>query len=274
MIDSDEFRKQLQTKYAYSTPEKVKRGFWYRLLGRTDFFYRCAVFGIVARGAKLGRGDNWNRDTWLDLSLGMARCIEGCGGRVEVSGGEHLANLEGPVVIVANHMSLLETFALPSIILPFVDLTFVVKESLTRMPLFKDVMKGSKPISVARKNPREDLKKIMELGPKEIAAGRSVAIFPQSTRTATFNPATFNTLGLKLAKRAGVPLVPLALKTDLHGLGGWVRDFGPVDRSKTVYFKFGPPIPVTGRAREAHAECIQFISDNLRNWGGHVEADA
>jgi 1-acyl-sn-glycerol-3-phosphate acyltransferase len=275
MINADTFREQLRADGAYSTPDRVDLALRYRLFGRWDFFYKWSVFKIVVRGAKLGRSGGWNQDAWLDLSLDMARCIEGCGGRLEISGGEHMVGLKGPVVIVANHMSLLETFAMPSVVLPFSDLTFVVKESLTRMPLFKDVMKGSKPISVGRKNPRDDLKKIMTLGPKELAAGRCVAMFPQATRSAVFRPSTFNTLGMKLAKRAGVPVVPLALKTDMHGLGGgWIRDFGPVDRSKVVRFKFGPPVDITGNGRDAHAACIRFISENLRKWGGQVEDDA
>ncbi|MBT3194404.1 MAG: 1-acyl-sn-glycerol-3-phosphate acyltransferase [Verrucomicrobia bacterium] len=275
MINTDEYREQLRAECCYRSPDKIDKGFWFGLLGQTDFFYRCALFGIVARGAKLGRSGKWDRNSWLNLSLGMARCVEGCGGRFDISGCESLLELNGsPVVIVANHMSLLETFALPSVILPFLDLTFVVKESLTTMPLFRDVMKGTKPISVGRKNPRDDLKRLMELGPVAIAAGKSIVIFPQSTRSTVFNPSTFNTLGVKLAKRAGVPVVPLALKTDMHGMGGWIRDFGPVDRSKTVYFKFGPAISVEGSGRDAHAACIRFISESLQEWGGAVEADA
>jgi len=271
MINADEFRKQLQCDFAYSTPERVQRGFWYRHFGWTDWLYRCAVLGIVIRGARLSRSGLWSQASWLDLSLGMVRVVEGCGGRVAISGCEHLAALKAPAVIVANHMSLLETFALPCMILPFLNVAFVIKDSLTRIPLMKDVMKGSCPISVGRKNPREDLKKIMEEGPKVIEAGRSVVIFPQATRDPQFSPAMFNTLGLKLAKRAGVPLVPLALKTDLHGLGGWIRDFGPVDRSKGVYFKFGPALAISGSGRDAHDACVRFISDTLRGWGGNVE---
>jgi len=77
---------------------------------------------------------------------------------------------------------------------------------------------------------------------------------------------------VKLAKKAGVPVVPLALKTDFHGLGRKIKDFGPVDRSKTVHFRFGEPLQVTGNGREAHEACLNFITENLKAWGGEVFA--
>ena len=273
MMKSDEFRIKLQADYGYRTPDVAGKRLWYRLFGRFDFTYNAAMLAIIIKGARLYRSGKWDRAGWLDLSLDVMRCVEGCGGRIDVSGCEHLAAVQGPSVIVANHMSVLETFGLPCLALPFSDLTFVVKESLTRMPFMRDVMNGSKPISVGRSNPRADLKKLMELGPKTLEQGRSVVIFPQATRDPIFRPSMFNTLGMKLAKRAGVPLVPLALKTDFHGLGRTFKDFGPVDRSKTVFFKFGEAIPILGNGRDAHDASVRFISETLQSWGGSVEVD-
>ncbi len=245
-----------------------------RMLGWSDTWYRIRVLGVVTKGGRLYRSGNWNTETWLDLSLDIWRGVEGCGGRFEVSGTENLAALEGPAVIVANHMSLLETFAIPAMVLPYCDMTFVVKKSLTQLPLFKDVMAGVRPISVGRDNPREDLKTLMEEGPKALSEGRSVVVFPQSTRSVMFQPSQFNSLGSKVAKRAGVPILPLALKTDMHGIGKVLRDFGPVDRSRTVRFKFGPPMTVEGNGRDEHEACVRFISNALREWGGTVEGDS
>ena len=68
--------------------------------------------------------------------------------------------------------------------------------------------------------------------------------------------------------------MPLALKTDFHGLGKVVKDFGPVDRGKTVYFKFGAPLEISGNGRQQHEACIDFIAENLKSWGGSVQVDA
>jgi 1-acyl-sn-glycerol-3-phosphate acyltransferase len=274
MIVTEEFRAQLIESHAYCTPEDVDRSLWHRMFGRLDIVYKAAIMGIVIRGGRMARRGEWNRDSWLNLSLDVWRAVENCGGRLNVSGCENLQKLDGPAVIVSNHMSVLETFAIPAIVLPFQHMTFVVKESLLRVPLFKDVMMGVNPISLGRENPREDLKRLLADGEKMLADGKSIVIFPQSTRCVELRPGEFNSIGSKLAKKAGVPLVPLALKTDFHGLGKVVKDFGPVDRGKTVYFKFGAPLEISGNGRQQHEACIDFIAENLKSWGGSVQVDA
>ena len=62
----------------------------------------------------------------------------------------------------------------------------------------------------------------------------SVLIFLQTTRELRFDPKKFNTLGIKLAKRAKVPVIPVAVKTDVWGMGKWIKDFGRFDPSKPV----------------------------------------
>jgi 1-acyl-sn-glycerol-3-phosphate acyltransferase len=91
-------------------------------------------------------------------------------------------------------------------------------------------------------------------------------VFPQTTRTVSFDPAQFNTIGVKLAARAGVPVVPLALKTDAWGNGKWIRDFGPVDRSQPVHFRFGEPVAPEGKGARAQEITIEFIRKALAEW--------
>jgi len=271
MIETRAFIDQLRGTGGYQTPAKVTVGVMDRLLGGTTLWYHRRVLGVILKGGRMARRGGWHRDSWQDLSLDMWRGVEGCRGRLSVCGCEHLAALRSPAVIVANHMSLLETFTIPAAVLPFQHMTFVVKASLMRVPLFRDVMAGVRPICVRRDNPREDFKTLMNEGPVVLAEGRSIVIFPQATRNTVFSPAQFNTLGAKLAKSAGVPLMPLALKTDFHGLGRIVRDFGPVDRDKTVHFAFGPVVTVSGNGRDAHQACVDFIATTFAGWGGVVD---
>lgn len=274
MINTEDFKEQLLTTGSYQTSDRVERKLTDRWLGWSNRWYHWRVFGVITKGGRMYRQGQWERDSWLDLSLDMWRGVEGCGGRFSASGCQHLGMLESPAVIVANHMSLLETFSIPAMVLPFWHMTFVVKESLTRLPLFRDVMNGVRPISVKRQNPREDFKTLMDEGPAVLESGRCVVVFPQSTRSREFQPEAFNTVGAKLAKKANVPLVPLALKTDFHGLGKVVRDFGPVHRERTVHFEFGPPVEVTGNGREAHEESLRFIASALDRWGVVVREES
>jgi 1-acyl-sn-glycerol-3-phosphate acyltransferase len=128
------------------------------------------------------------------------------GGKVEVEGLGHVAGVRGPVVFVGNHMSTLETLLLPGFMLPFKDVAFVVKDSLLSYPVFGPIMRAVKHIPVARVNPREDLKAVLTQGEAMLRAGVSVVIFPQATRSVEFSVEEFNTLGVKLAGRAGAPM--------------------------------------------------------------------
>ncbi len=76
----------------------------------------------------------------------------------------------------------------------------------------------------------------------------------------------FNTIGAKLARRAGVPLVPIALKTDAWSVGKLIKDFGPIRPERTVHFSIGPPLEVTGNGREQHEETVRFIQNKLASW--------
>jgi 1-acyl-sn-glycerol-3-phosphate acyltransferase len=107
---------------------------------------------------------------------------------------------------------------------------------------------------------------VLNEGAKKIEQGVSIVIFPQSTRSNDFKPDEFNSLGIKLALKAGVPVVPLALKTDAWGKGKIIKDFGPVDKNKKVFFAFGEPMKIKGRGAEEHQKVIDFIQDNLSQW--------
>jgi 1-acyl-sn-glycerol-3-phosphate acyltransferase len=127
-------------------------------------------------------------------------------------------------------------------------------------------MRNRKPVVVGRESPREDLKLVLEEGRQRLEANVSVVIFPQTTRSAIFDPSKFNTLGIKLAKRCNVPAVPFALKTDAWGLGKRVKDFGPIRPERTVRIHFGKPMRIQGNGKEEHTAIVEFIQKNLAAW--------
>jgi 1-acyl-sn-glycerol-3-phosphate acyltransferase len=163
-------------------------------------------------------------------------------------------------------MSTLETFVLPAIIHPIKKITFVVKKDLMEYPIFKHIMLSRDPIAVSRENPREDLKMVLDEGIKRLRSGLSIVVFPQTTRSNTLDPSQFNTIGIKLALKADVPIIPIALKTDAWGTGKIIKDFGKINPEKKVYFSFGEPLRIKGRGVEEHKRIIQFISTKLKEW--------
>jgi 1-acyl-sn-glycerol-3-phosphate acyltransferase len=228
------------------------------------------LFSIVVRGSSKAKHGSYVTADWVSSSLETLRALEEIGVVIEINGVDNFRALDGPCVFIGNHMSTLETMVLPSIISQFKDSTFVVKQSLVDYPVFKHIMRSRDPITVGRTNPREDLKAVFEGGEARLKAGRSIVIFPQTTRTGLFDPAEFNTIGIKLAKRAGVPVVPIALKTDAWGNGKRLKDFGKIDPSKKVWFEFGKAMTIAGRGDEEHQQIVEFISGKLKEWGGQV----
>lgn len=203
---------------------------------------------------------------WVHGSAWLADIFESVGCQLVVDGLKNMDALDGPCVFIANHMSTLETFVLPAMIRPRMPVTFVVKSSLVRLPIFGELMRSRNPVVVERRNARQDLATVLEEGSKRLAAGTSVIVFPQHTRTLYFAEDQFNSIGIKLALKAGVPVVPIALKTDAWGQGRPVKELGKIAPSLPARFRFGRPLTITGRGKGEHAEICRFIGDNVRQW--------
>ncbi len=232
----------------------------------TSLTFYSRLFSIVVRGSSQAKRGRYGTPEWCADSLATLRALEAAGVTFEITGTDAFKAVEGPCVFIANHMSALETFVLPAIIAPFKDATFVVKQSLVDYPVFKYIMRSRDPITVGRTNPRDDLRAVLEGGTERLKAGRSVVIFPQTTRTPVFDPAQFNTIGIKLAKRAGMPVVPIALTTGAWGNGMLLKDYGRIDPSKNARFAFGKPLRIRDRGAEEHQEIIEFIAGKLKEW--------
>jgi len=274
-MDRKAFQEQLARTGSYDTASDGNpRSRCERMLGWSDGYYYWRIFRVVYSGHCYSKRGQFGVETWADHSYGIHRAVEACGGRIIIDGMDLVAALGvRPVVYVGNHMSLLETLLIPVMALQFNYLATVVKESLVKYPIFGTVMRAVEPVTVSRRNPREDLKMVLEKGKEFLGAGRSVLIFPQSTRSRTIDPADFNSLGAKLAQRSNVPLVPVAVKTDFHGIGRWARDVGRIDRKKALHFRFGAPMDVEGNGREAHRKTVDFITGALAEWGCQVETE-
>jgi 1-acyl-sn-glycerol-3-phosphate acyltransferase len=228
-----------------------------------SFFFYLHFLYIIIRASWMSKRGRYRDKQWLESSFHILRSLENVGVEIEITGIENLRRLQTPCVIIANHMSVLETVVLPIIIHPICPMTFIVKQSLLDYPVFKHVMRSLNPISVGRTNPRLDYKVILEEGKTRLQKGISIIVFPQKTRARAFDPAQFNSIGIKLARSSRVPVVPLALVTDAWKNGNYLKEFGKLDTSKKVYFSFGEPLWIEGRGNDEHKATIDFIGSRL-----------
>lgn len=263
MLPIQAFDPHFTRGFDYHTPQR-QPGMLSRLMPNWSFYLQMLLpVTHLCLAAQRGKS---NDVTWVLDSARVARALERVGCPIHVEGMEHFSHLDSPCVFVANHMSTLETFVLPSIIRPRRPVTFVVKESLVRMPLFGAVMRSREPVVVGRVSPREDLARVLEEGTARLNKGISIIIFPQSTRSRTFEPSKFNSIGIKLARRAGVPIIPVALLTDAWGPGRRIKDFGPIHPGRHVYFRFAPPLHIRDQGKAEHAHICEFITNALTEW--------
>jgi 1-acyl-sn-glycerol-3-phosphate acyltransferase len=251
----------------YDTPENTKKFWGFRLLLGNRFYFYIRNFYVFFKTGMCARRGELDGENQIFYSNQNFKLVEGCGGKIHLSGLDNLRKLKGgPVVLVGNHMSTLETALFHSVIRPHLDFTFVIKKTLLSVPFFSDIMLSLQAIPVTRQDPRSDLKMLLREGKYLLKNGKSVILFPQGTRSTSFSPEHFGSIGVKLARAAKVDIVPFALKTDFLQTGKILRDMGPVNPENEVHFEFGEPIKIEGNGKQANQEVIDFISKRLEKW--------
>ena len=258
-----EYENILAKQDVYKTSSDVKK----KSMIPTELRFFPALLRIVIFANKLTKKNIYNRYNWVNSSKMIMDGLEKVGVKIEIDGMHNFCSFDGPVVFIGNHMSTLETLVLPRIINPIKPVVFVTKEELNTAPLFGPINSSRYPIVVSRKNAREDLMQVMNQGAERLKDGRSIILFPQKTRSPIFDKNNFNTLGIKLAKRNNVPIIPIALLTDAWGNGKIMKEFGKIDISKKVCFSFGKPMEISGNGSEQHNQVVEFITSHLKKWG-------
>lgn len=253
---------------AYSTPDLVPQALSEAVLLHSRWSVYSHFFATILRCRSLALRGLYDDEAWAWSSFEIIRNLERCAARFRIEGMDKVRSVQGPVVFVSNHISTLETLVLPGLIRPLKPVTYVVKQKLLGGFFWGPIMRSISPIAVSRSDPRADLEVVLREGQARLAAGISVIVFPQGTRTEVWRREGFNSLGIKLASKAGVKVVPVALKTDYWGSSGIFRGFGPVHRNRVVHIEFGDPIAVSGRGKAEHELCLDFIESRLKAWGG------
>ncbi len=267
MTTYKEFQTALRTTGHYETAAASRPAHTVRISTLNSFRYAFTIVRIVYRCALTNLLRRFGYEQWADICMASVAFAEKLGGVVTFEGFEKRAACEGPVVYVSNHMSTLETMVFPTTLLSFGKLAIVLKASLDTMPFVGASTRTVGCIGISRKNAREDLKTVLEVGAQRLASGSSVLLFPQGTRQSVFDGKKFNSLGSKLAERAGVPVVPLAVKTDFLQTGKWIKDFGIVDPNKPIRFACGPVLLPELGSRKVHELSVAFIEGKIKEWG-------
>jgi 1-acyl-sn-glycerol-3-phosphate acyltransferase len=115
---------------------------------------------------------------------------------------------------VANHQSLLDILVLFRL---FVHFKWVSKIENFRVPCIGWNMSLNRYIKL-RRGDRKSIERMMHLCERTLAAGSSVMMFPEGTRSPDGRLRAFKPGAFALAQRAGVPLLPIVVRGTAQAL--------------------------------------------------------
>lgn len=198
----------------------------------------CVLFGwALPIRARYRLAMLWNHFVvwWVGVS---------CGVHYRISGLENVP--AQPFVMLANHQSPWETLFLYDYFQP---ICAILKRELLWIPFFGWALAVLRPIAIDRSKGRSARNSLLTEGPKRLAAGLSVLVFPEGTRIEVGQEKKYLTGGADLAIKAGALIVPVAHNAGLY----WpARKFAK--RPGLIDVMVGRPIPAAGReARELTA---------------------
>jgi len=127
------------------------------------------------------------------------------GVRVRVEGMEHI-DPDKTYIFAGNHLSQYDIFSFQGYFSH--DFRWIAKKELFEIPVFGQAMHRVGYIAIDRSHGRQAIKSL-DKAAQRIAAGSSVLIFPEGTRSPDGHLKEFKAGAVLLAIKAGVPIVPL-----------------------------------------------------------------
>ncbi len=128
-----------------------------------------------------------------------------------VTGGEHVPE-QGPAIIATNHIGYLDFtvsgYAVRRVTRRNRLVRYAAKQEVFDHPVSGPLMRGMKHIPVDRGG---NVERTMQMAVDHLAQGELVGMFPEATISRSFVPLPGKTGTVRMAQRAGVPIVPGAI---------------------------------------------------------------
>jgi putative phosphoserine phosphatase/1-acylglycerol-3-phosphate O-acyltransferase len=188
-----------------------------------------SAVGLMSRRLGVGAYRNNNLMTQLigDVGAGIA------GLEFEVEGREHLVR-EGSAIFVFNHQSLLDSLVLAHLLRR--DVVAFCKREMASNPLVGPLLRQMDTVFVDRDE--KDQSALLQRALAVLASGRSLVIAPEGTRSVLGEIQPFKHGAFYLARKAGVPLVPIVL----HNVKDALPKGGVLIRPATIRVTILPPV--------------------------------
>ena len=162
-------------------------------------------------------------------------------------------------IFVANHASLID---IPLLLIAVNRYTvFIAKSELSKIPIFKSILDRAGFIFVDRKNNDSAVKSMNNLMDDIKKIPRSVAIFPEGTRTSDGELLPFKKGAAIFAINTDIPVIPVAIS----GTFSWSKK-KLFDMSQSVIsFEFGEPITTENYSFDDRDHLNERIKTKIKN---------
>tara|TARA_X000001036_G_scaffold311985_1_gene290602 strand:+ start:179 stop:880 length:702 start_codon:yes stop_codon:yes gene_type:complete len=155
--------------------------------------------------------------------------------KLVVKGENNLSN-DKNYIFSANHASLID---IPLLLIATNRYTvFIAKKELSKIPIFKSIIDKAGFIFVDRKNNEDAIKSMNKLTSDIKKIPRSIAVFPEGTRTKDGNLQEFKKGPSVLGLNTKMPIVPVAISGSFKWTKKRIFDFS----KNEVVIEFGKPI--------------------------------
>jgi putative phosphoserine phosphatase/1-acylglycerol-3-phosphate O-acyltransferase len=191
----------------------------------------AATTALCAVGKRLGMGKiaNARRSTSIIGEIGSGFA----GIDLEVEGAANL-NLHQPAVFIFNHQSMLDGMVLAHLLKR--DVVALCKKEMADNPLIGPLLRQTDTIFVDRAS--KDQSSVLKKALGTLQSGRSLIIAPEGTRSTLGDIQPFKHGAFFIAKKAGVPVIPIVL----HNVKDALPNGGLLIRATTVRVTVMPAV--------------------------------
>ena len=162
-------------------------------------------------------------------------------------------------IFAANHASLID---IPLLFIAVNRYTvFIAKSELSKIPIFKSILDRAGFIFVDRKNNDSAVKSMNNLMDDIKKIPRSVAIFPEGTRTSDGELLPFKKGAAIFAINTDIPVIPVAIS----GTYSWSKKKIFDISQSVIIFEFGDPITTENYSFDDRDYLTEKIKTNIKN---------
>jgi len=176
---------------------------------------------------------------------------------INIEGKENIPDEDG-FVFISNHQGYADIIVLLKV-MEGRQVGFIAKETLQKVPYFGKWISAIRGVYIKRGDAREALKSI-QAGVNHIKEGFNLVIFPEGTRSRSPEMGEFKPGSFKLATKAKVPVVPVAINGTRH----FFEDRGIFTNGVVIDVKVLPAVDTNSLDRHQLANIPHEVENNIR----------